>query len=138
MYDYSTLGKVYGAAATLIQLHHCAEALILCSYVSYEVSSAYVIGGGLMQFSSGVLHVQRILMLNGVSLPKTLDMLLKVVLRYTWFHARLWVFPLLMWYNLNKFPIDALHAFLLVAGIALTVMNVLWLVKIWKMKSLSY
>jgi len=138
MYDYSTLGRIYGTGSTLIQLHHCAEALIVCSYASYPVAAGYIIGGGLMQFSSGILHIQRILQINGLSIPPVFDSLLKIVLRLAWGHGRLIAFPMMMWNNFWNFPMDVLHIFLLIAGTSLTIMNSLWFIKIWKMKNLSF
>jgi len=165
LYDFPTLGATFGRGATIIQLHHCAEAIIMWSYcANMRIGSLYVIGGGLMQLSSGMLHVQRLRSLtqprrkmeNGqAGSPKvspqaspqmsgregqrdTFAALWKWPLALAWLHARMIVFPSLQWMGLTLLPLDIFHACLLVAGIALTAMNGLWLVKIVRMKSLSF
>jgi hypothetical protein len=90
VYDYLTLKKVYSSGIFLIQIHHVAEALCVLAYTTdTPYGSLYLLGGGLMQLSSGVLHVQRIWMINKMG-SKLLLEVWKWFLAATWFHGRLW------------------------------------------------
>jgi len=67
MYDFPTLFKTYGNGASIIALHHVAEAVIVYTYTVNRIGSLYLMGGGLMQLSSGLLHVQRMMHITGYS-----------------------------------------------------------------------
>jgi len=167
LYDFPTLGRTFGKGATVIQLHHVAEALIMWSYCAgLRIGSLYVIGGGLMQLSSGMLHIQRLKMISDAArrggpaetvadgaqagsppvmrkdgtpyAPSAFASYWKWPLAAAWLHARLLVFPYLQYVCLGVYPFNALHAFLFIAGVILNVMNASWLHKIIKMKSLSF
>lgn len=152
MYDFSTLYKVYGKGSLLIQLHHIGEAVIVSAYTGFPVASAYIVGnfvslsfllickkgGGLMQFSSGVLHIHRVCAMAGVQLPKAGQMLLNWLLIISWGHSRMIAFPYLMITNIQTFSMSYLHAFLIFVGIILTIMNGHWMWKIVRMKSLAF
>jgi hypothetical protein len=123
VYDYTTIFRVYEKGGVLIQLHHTAEALITVGYGFFPVSAAYIAAGGLMQLSSGILHIQRILSIHGVALPATLASLLKWSLILTWLHSRLIAFVIVMVNNFMHFPMTLFHVFLLIAGGALTYLS---------------
>jgi len=138
MYDFSTLYKVYGKGSILIQLHHIGEAVIVSAYTGFPVAAAYIVGGGLMQFSSGVLHIHRVCAMAGIQLPKVGQMILNWLLIISWGHSRMIAFPYLMITNIQTFPMSYLHAFLIFVGIVLTIMNGHWMWKIVRMKSLAF
>jgi len=138
MYDYCNLWRVYGSQAITIQLHHLAEALIVVAYSSHDEAAAYIVGGGLMQLSSGLLHIQRIVAITGIKLPQSVGFVLRWSLTLCWLHGRLIAFPLLMWKAYTIFPISPLHVALIIAGVALTAMNTFWMYKIFRMKNLGF
>jgi hypothetical protein len=91
-----------------------------------------------MQLSSGVLHIHRICAMIGLQLPKSLQLALNWTLIISWGHSRLLAFPYLMIHNIQAFSMSYLHAFLLLIGVILTVMNGHWMWKIVRMKSLAF
>ena len=138
IYDYTTLIRVYGNGSPLLQWHHVGEALIATSYASFPVAAAYITGGGLMQLSSGLLHIHRIISVCNIKISPNLHKALNWSLIVTWAHARLIAFPLVMWRNLFLFPMSFIHAALLLVGFILITMNSIWMMKIAKMKNLAY
>jgi len=138
IYDFSTLYKTYGKGSAQIQLHHCAEAAIIYLYTVHPLGAYYLVGGGLMQLSSGVLHVQRIMALSGYAKVNMFTRFWTWFLILTWFHARLLAFPYIMYTCYITTPMSPLHAFILFVGTALTVMNTNWMYKIVRMKSLAF
>jgi hypothetical protein len=137
-YDFLTLTKVYGKGASLIQWHHVGESLVCYSYViTPGLGSLYLLGGGCMQLSSGVLHVQRILGFFSTK-PNFFLVSWKWFLTFIWAHSRIWVFPLAMYIVFNANPVGFMHGLLMLTGTVLTLMNAHWLYKIIRMKSLAF
>jgi len=141
LYDFPTLAETFGRGAALIQLHHCVEMSIVAAYCgnygTNAVASIYLLGGGLMQISSGIIHVERIMTI--MKAPQSLfTRFWRWVLIANWTHSRLVVWPYLMWYCYNTQPLGVMHVFLLVVGSLLTIMNAQWLYKIVNIKSLAY
>lgn len=137
MYDFPELVKIF-AADPVIQLHHCAELLIVYCYAHQTYGGAYLFGGGLMQLSSGILHIQRILMVtNSIRSPFVLEVL-RWLLAAVWIHSRLWVFPKIMYENYQANEMTPLHALCMLAGSILVLMSLFWLFKIISKKSLAF
>jgi hypothetical protein len=139
-YDFLTLSAIYGKGASLIQWHHVAEAMVCYSYVGHpELASLYLLSGGTMQMSSGILHIQRILSLFS-NKPTAVLIAWKWFLTAIWAHSRLWAFPLAMYlvYSLPSNPVGITHGLLLLTGNVLVVMSAHWLYKIYHMKSLAF
>jgi len=137
-YDFLTLTKIYGKGASLIQWHHVGEALVCYTYVIHpELGSLYLLGGGCMQLSSGVLHVQRIAMF--FSTKQNLFLIVwKWILTISWAHSRLYIFPYCIYLVYINNELGFMHLLLLVTGTVLTIMNAHWLYKIINMKSLAF
>jgi len=137
LYDFPTLAHTYGRGAALIQLHHCVEVIIVSGYPTSPVASVYLLGGGLMQISSGMIHVERIMTISKLP-PSLFSRAWRWMLIANWTHSRLIVFPWMMYFCLQTHAIGYLHAFLIFVGTALTLMNAQWLYKIVNIKSLAY
>jgi len=141
LYDFPTLAQTFGRGAALIQLHHCVEMVIVAGYCggygTNAVASIYLLGGGMMQISSGIIHIERIMSITKA--PQTLfTRLWRWFLIANWTHSRLVVWPYMMWYCYNAQPLGVMHVFLIVVGTLLTIMNAQWLYKIVNIKSLAY
>jgi len=138
LYDFLTLTKVYGKGAALIQWHHVGEGLVCyCYVIAPHLASLYLLGGGLMQLSSGILHIQRVFGWFP-NLPSSITVTWKWFLTCIWAHARLWGFPLCMSIVYRANHVTVIHGLLLLTGTVLTVMNVHWQYKIYRMKSLAF
>jgi len=137
MYDFPTLFKTYGNGASIIALHHMAEAVIVYTYTVNRIGSLYLMGGGLMQLSSGLLHVQRMMHITGYS-SNAFTRLINWLLIFFWFHARLLIFPYIMYICFRDNPLGFLHIFSLIVGSILCAMNGFWMYKIVRMKSLAF
>jgi len=138
LYDFLTLSKIYGKGASLIQWHHVGESLVCYTYIIHpELGSLYLLGGGCMQLSSGILHIQRIGSFFATT-QNTFLVVWKWFLAFTWAHSRLYVFPYCMYLILMNNEMGFMHFLLFLTGSILTVMNAHWLWKIIKMKSLAF
>eukprot|EP01116_Phalansterium_solitarium_P018053 TRINITY_DN4630_c0_g1_i1.p1 TRINITY_DN4630_c0_g1~~TRINITY_DN4630_c0_g1_i1.p1 ORF type:complete len:265 (-),score=32.80 TRINITY_DN4630_c0_g1_i1:83-877(-) len=129
LYDFPLLVHLF-PDDPVIQLHHVAELLIVKCYTSTKFGGAYLFGGGLMQLSSGILHIQRIIMVTSSVSNAAVLTALHWLLTASWIHSRLWVFPTIMYKNYEAHPFTPLHAFCFLAGSILVLMSLLWLRKI--------
>jgi len=131
VYDFIHTVRVYGEASTLILLHHLAEIIICYGVVSvHRLGSLYLMGGGLMQLSSGVLHVQRLLLMVELNLGSTVNNIIRVILVLSWAHSRVYIFPQLMYLAYLDCEMTLFHGITCLAGVILTIMNTWWLWKI--------
>jgi hypothetical protein len=137
IYDFQTLKRIFGSGSLVIQLHHVAEAVICYSYTIEKQGVLYLLGGGLMQISSGLLHIQRVSSIINWGSP-TFQFVLKWSLASFWMYGRLVSFSWIQWRSFQIYELTPLHYFCLFTGIILWVMNAHWLWKILSKKSLAF
>eukprot|EP01125_Pyxidicula_operculata_P002377 TRINITY_DN12255_c0_g1_i1.p1 TRINITY_DN12255_c0_g1~~TRINITY_DN12255_c0_g1_i1.p1 ORF type:complete len:294 (-),score=2.86 TRINITY_DN12255_c0_g1_i1:72-896(-) len=137
LYDFLHLVRVYGETSAGILLHHCCEMLILTCYLYHTgLGGTYTVGGGLMMFSSALLHVQRIIYI--FEAPKIIVLAVQLTLLVSWVYGRLVTFTWLMYQAYVHIPINFIHVALILAGIALILMNLYWTWKIARKMDLSF
>ncbi len=138
VYDFHTLKKTFGADAVIIQLHHVAEMVIVYVYTTEPEGALYLLGGGLMQLSSGALHIQRVLSMANYDMGPNGRVIYKWFLTFVWGWARLVSFPYVQYLCFFTHPLTYLHLFCFATGLVLNVMNAFWLWKIFRQKSLAF
>jgi len=137
VYDFTYLVLVYHETSAAILLHHCCEMLILSTYLyNPALGGTYTVYGGLMMVSSVLLHVQRICYLAKSN--SQIMFAIKMVLLFTWVMGRLVAAPHLVYLAITHIPMTPVHVLMLVASVALLLMNVIWAWRIYKRVDLKW
>jgi len=138
LYDGLVAIPVYGKSATVIILHHTLQVFVFYSYMSEPVGVYFMLGGGIMLVSSGVLHIQRLMSMYGVDVKSVMFKTVNLIMVASWFHTRFTTYFYLAYLAYITHSVTVIHAFNLWVAAAFTIMNVLWLKKMLLMKDLNF
>jgi len=141
IYDVIVAIPIYGKAAFTIILHHALQLFVFYSYFADPHGVVFMIAGGVMLFSSGVLHIQRLLTFSGINSKSLFFRAINYFMVLAWIHTRFIAYFYLIYYFANPFTVRPLtfnHLANSVIAILFSGMNFMWLKKMVLMKDISF